>query len=105
MGGGGAEAKKAGVFAWEKNVVEMNEKGTCPRLLVKKKRKRKMRCGPIRRKAAKTREVKSLVERKHIEEDKEARGSTLILFQVVTDKCEWRHIHVEKLQTEGLEPV
>lgn len=41
MGGGGAESKKAGVFAWEKNVAEMNGKGTCPRLLVKKKKKRK----------------------------------------------------------------
>lgn len=41
LGGGGVESKKARVFAWEKNVDEMNGKGTCPGLLVKKKKERK----------------------------------------------------------------
>lgn len=34
------EPKRGGrVFTWEKNVGEMNGKGTCPRLHVKKKKK------------------------------------------------------------------
>lgn len=75
----GAEpsARRQEFFTWEKNVDEMNGKGTCRRLLVKKKRKeRKMRSGLIRRKAAETQEVKSLLERKHTGEDKDVRGNT-----------------------------
>lgn len=38
-GGGGSrgcESERQRFFTWEKNVDEMNGKGTCPRLLVKK---------------------------------------------------------------------
>lgn len=67
-----------------------------------------MRSGLIRRKAAETRKVKSLVEHKHRRRQRNERKHQDLaarplesIPKCVTDECERRYIHIEKLPTEG----